>query len=62
MLCSGGYCPRKNYCGRYCLNPQPKGRMYDAITDLYVYGYGLNERWLCGEYANWGMFERYHGR
>ena len=60
MICSGGYCPRKNYCGRYCLKPQPKERSYDAITDLYVYGYGLNERWLCGEYANWGMFERYH--
>ena len=61
MICSGGYCPRKNYCARYCLKPQPQSRMYDAITDLYVYGYGLNERWLCGEYANWGMFERYYG-
>lgn len=61
MLCVGGYCPRKNFCSRYCLHPQPRERMYDDITDLYVYGYGVDEKWLCGEYANWSMFERFYG-
>lgn len=58
MICLGGHCPRKIYCSRYCLCPQPKDKVNNRIVDLYVYGYGKDEQWLCGEYGNWGMFER----
>ena len=49
MICVGGY-------------HQIKDMLSNRLEDLYVYGCNENEEYLCGEYANWGMFERYYGQ
>ena len=61
MICSTVDCPRRVCCNRHCLNRNYNKKIDDDAIDLYLYGYGVDESWLCGEYGDWGMFEPYYG-
>ena len=61
MICTSVDCPRRVHCNRHCLNRNPNEEMDYRVVDLYVYGYGSDESWLCGEYGDWGVFEPYYG-
>lgn len=60
MICSTVDCPRRVHCSNHCLNRNLNENTDERIADLYVYGYGVGESWLCGEYGDWGMLKPYY--
>ena len=55
--CTGDHCDRKWDCARFCGNDL-SGKLLE-VEGFYYFGSGgsnIPDKWICGEYGNWGMF------